>query len=219
MSKIPDHKHSDQELSRLRAQSAMQASNSPIVETYNKKLANKFTIILGYALPLIVPFWGIVSWMAKDSESTMTDFYIMAIPILFALLIALWIAIKRVLSRHNSAFILILSLFCSFPLFSMVNSSEYLKYELLSMIGKEGLTADPLIVNDAESDLVTDSLVGGDTGSAPDAVKEIDEMTDEERKEALRQAEENLRRDRSEWLRDKAARDAAAAELEASEIR
>ena len=104
MSKIPEQKHSDKELSRLRAQSAMQASNSPIVETYNKKLAHKFTIIIGYILPLIAPFWVIVKKISKDPEYTMTDFWIMAIPIVIALIIALWIAIKRVLSRHNSAF-------------------------------------------------------------------------------------------------------------------
>ena len=87
MSKIPDHKHSDGELSRLRAQSAMQASNSPIVDAYNKKLAHKVTIFIGYALPLIAPFWYVVKKMKKDIGYSMNDFYIMAVPIVIALII------------------------------------------------------------------------------------------------------------------------------------
>lgn len=195
MSKIPDHKHSDKELSRLRAQSAMQASNSPIVETYNKKLANKFTIFLGYALPLTAPFWAIVKKMT-DANYGMSDFYIMAIPILLALVVALWIALKRVLSRHNSAFILILSLLCSFAIISAVNSDKSLKYDLMSMVGKDAPLPDPLSENTDEE--ITE--VGNKTGV----------MTKADR-EALRQAEDEIRREQSEWLREKNQRDQEAA--------
>ena len=191
MSKIPEQKHSDKELSRLRAQSAMQASNSPIVETYNKKLAHKFTIFTGYLLPLIAPFWVMVKKFSKDPEYTMTDFWIMAIPIVIALIIALWIAIKRVLSRHNSAFILILSLLCSFAIISAVNSDKFLKYELMSMIGKDEPAPDPLLKEDPE-----DIEVGNNSGN----------MTDEDR-EALRKAEADLLRSRSEWEREKRLRE------------
>ncbi|MGJ8656664.1 MAG: hypothetical protein ACSHX6_09440 [Akkermansiaceae bacterium] len=201
MSKIPDHKHSDKELSRLRAQSAMQASNSPIVETYNKKLAHKFTIVVGYVLPLVAPFWLLVKKIAKDTDYGMSDFYIMAIPIILALMIALWIAIKRVLSRHNSAFILILSMLCGFAIISAVNSSSRLKYNLMSTVGKDAPLPDPLLESEEEE--------------VKDAGNKADVMTDADREE-LKAAEEEMR----EWLREKAQRekeDTAQKALEAAE--
>lgn len=169
MSNIPEHKHSDKELSDLRAQSAMQAANSPIAAIYNKKLAHKGIVILGYILPVIAPLWIFVKNMSKDSGYTMTDFYIMAIPIMLALVIALWIALKRVLSRHNSAFILILSLLCCFAIVSAVNSDKNLKYDLMSMIGKDAPMPDPLL-----------------DGESPSESKSADYLTEEDR-EKLRE--------------------------------
>ena len=202
MSKIPNQKHSKDELSRLRAQSAMQANNSPIVETYNKKLANKFVIVLGYLLPLVAPFWAIAKSMKSDSFYSMNDFYIMLVPILLGLAIAGWIALKRVLSRHNSAFILILSLFCAFPIISAVNSHKELKYDLMTKIGKDVPMEDPLL----EDESLDDAEVGNNA----------DTMTDEDRA-ALFEAEEEVRRAQREWLREKAEREAAVKALEATE--
>ena len=196
MSKIPDHKHSDDELSRLRAQSAMQAANSPIVETYNKKLAHKGIVIFGYALPLVAPAWVMVKKMTEDTIYSMNDFYIMAIPICFALVIALWIGLLRVLSRHNAAFILMLSLFCCFALGTAVNSSKELKYDLMALIGKEGSMSDPLLDQERESE---------------EQANNSTTMTAEEH-EALEKAKEEYKKEREEWLRRKAERDKAAAD-------
>jgi len=188
MSNIPNQKHSDEELSDLRARSAMQAANSPIAETYNKKLAHKGIVILGYILPLIAPFWAVVKAMTKDNGYTMSDFYIMVIPIILALIIALWVALKRVLSRHNSAFILIISLLCCFPIVNAVNSDKFLKYELMSLIGKDQPIADPLLGSDSES---------GSSAMEGDKVREL-----------LRQERERIRRENSESLRKKDTRPA-----------
>ncbi len=151
MSKIPNQKHSDEELSNLRARSAMQSVNSPVAEIYNKKTANRGIVILGYILPMIAPLWAVVKTMTEDNNYTMSDFYIMVIPIILALVIALWIALMRVLSRHNSAFILIISVLCCFAIVKAVNSDESLKYELMLLIGKEQPTADPLLDSDSDS--------------------------------------------------------------------
>lgn len=158
MSNIPEHKHSDKELSDLRAQSAMQAANSPIAATYNKKLAHKGIVILGYALPFTAPLWSFIKSMTKDEVHTMSDFWIMAIPILIALVIALWIALRRVLSRHNSAFILIISLLCCFAIVSVVNSDKYLRHELMSIIGKDEPMPDPFLDTEPAVNDSADSL-------------------------------------------------------------
>jgi hypothetical protein len=151
MSNIPKQKHSNDELSDLRARSAMQVANSPIEEIYSKKLAHRAIVVLGYALPLIAPLWAIVNTMRRVSGYTMGDFYIMTIPVILGLIIALWIALKCVLSRHNSAFILIISLFCCFPIVSAVNSDKYLKYELMSLIGLAQPDNDPLLDSETDS--------------------------------------------------------------------
>lgn len=137
MSNIPEHRHSDKELSDLRARSAMQAASSPIVAAYNKKLASKGLVILGYALPLIAPIWLLLKKMTKDKNYELSDFWIMVVPILAALSVALFIALKRVLSRHSAAFIVILSFLCGFAIVSAINNDKYLKYELMSLIGKD----------------------------------------------------------------------------------
>lgn len=192
MSIIPDQKHSDDELSRLRAQSAMQAANSSIVETYNKKLANKGIVIFGYALPLIAPAWLMVKKMTENTVYSMNDFYIMAIPICLALVIALWIGLLRVLSRHNAAFILMLSLFCCFALVSAVNASKSLKYDLMSLVGKEGSMSDPLLEPERESD---------------EQVSNIGTSMTEEDHETLKKAREEYKKEREEWLKRKAERE------------
>ncbi len=179
MSKIPNKKHSDDELSDLRARSAMQSDNSPIVETYNKKIAHKGMVVLGYLLPLSAPLWATLKTMAKSNRYQMSDFYIMAIPIILALILALWIALKRELSRHNSAFILMLSMFSCFAIADAVNKDKYLKDELMSLIGKGQPVTDPLL--DSESDSEGDDTKDVDVG------------------DALRKAEEELRRERREW--------------------
>lgn len=163
MSKIPQKKHSDKELSDLRARSAMQSANSPIVETYNKKLANRGIVILGYILPLTAPLWGFIKAVTKDTTYTIDDFYIMVIPIVLGLIIALWIALKRVLSRHNSAFILIISLFSCFAILHGVNTDKNFKYDLMSLIGQEPAMpeTDPLLdsgTNDMDSEDVREQL-------------------------------------------------------------
>jgi len=66
MSKIPIKKHTREQLSRMKAQGAMQVNNSEIVNTYNKQLANKFTIVVGYLLPLITVVWSVVKKMRSD---------------------------------------------------------------------------------------------------------------------------------------------------------
>jgi hypothetical protein len=161
MSNIPKQKHSDEELSKLRARSAMQSSNSPIAAIYNKKLAHRGLVILGYALPLIAPILVTVKLMSKDSKYLMSDLYIMVIPIFLALLIALWIALKRVLSRHNAAFIFIISLFCCFPVVNAVNKDKDLRYKLLLLIRVEQSVPqpDPLLEQESETkDLDSDSV-------------------------------------------------------------
>ncbi|MFT5904883.1 MAG: hypothetical protein ACI9E1_000471 [Cryomorphaceae bacterium] len=187
MSKIPSQKHSNDELSDLRARSAMQSVNSPIAETYNKKLAHRGIVILGYALPMIAPLWAIVKTMTKDTSYSMSDFYVMVIPVMLALVIALWIATLRVLSRHNSAFILIISVLCCFSIVTAVNSNKYLKYELMSLIGKGQSMADPLL--DSESDSGSGDVKGDDI------------------RETLRKAEDELSRERREWEREKLQRE------------
>ena len=193
MSKIPTKKHSKAELSRIKAQSAMQNDNS-VANTYNKQLASKFTIILGYVLPLItIIWWAIKLQKTKNSsvEFEMSDFYIMTIPIVLALLLAAWIALKRVLSRHNSAFITILCILCCFPIASAINSSEFLKADLFSLVGKEySVYKDPLI--EAEEENSTSINTG---------------MSDAERKELL-EYEEKLKLENAEYLRNKAREDA-----------
>jgi len=190
MSKIPDKKHNDKELSRLRAQSAMQASNSDIATIYTKKLASKPIVILGYILPLAAPLVAVVKTMTKDKSYDMTDFYIMAIPIILALVIAIWIALMRVLSRHNSAFILIISLLCCFAIVSAVNSDRYLKNELKSMIGKGEPMQDPLL----------DESTYGNAENSGETIQE-----------ALRKAREEQNRERLKWESEKAQRERDAA--------
>jgi len=177
MSKIPNKKHSDKELSQLRAQSAMQASNSPIVDTYNKKIASKITIGLGYSLPLVAPFWSILKSMSENSNYQMLDIYIMAIPIILGIIIALWIAIKRVLSRHNAAFIFIIASLCCFSVVSAVNSNDFLKSNIIALTSQDGELLDEETSEEEET--------------------ESDTMTDEEREE-LKNALEELRRERQE---------------------
>lgn len=148
---IPKRKHSDKELSELRARSAMQSSNSPIAALYQKKLANKGMVVLGYILPLTSPILGTVKLMNKDANYSMGFFYAMAIPIVLAMIIALWIALRCVLSRHNAAFIFIISLFCCFPIVNAVNSDKDLQYELLSLIDKESALPESESSLDAEA--------------------------------------------------------------------
>ena len=188
MSNIPSKKHSDEELSDLRARSAMQAENSSIAVAYNKKSAHRGIVILGYVLPLVAPLWAVVKGMSEDSGYTMSDFYIMVIPIILALIIALWIAFTRELSRHNSAFILIISMLCCFAIVNAVNSDKDLKYEMMSLIGKE----QPL------PELLLDS--GGS------------EVKGDDIREQLRKAEDELSRERRKWELEnsKKLRDAAA---------
>jgi hypothetical protein len=165
----------------------MQMQNNVIAETYNKKLAHKGMVILGYALPLIAPFWAIVKAMSRNSAYTINDLFIMVIPVLLALMIALWIALKRVLSRHNSAFILIISLFCCFPIASGVASDKDLRYELMSMLGIEPAIPETDPSLDSESE----------PGSS--------EMTADEVRERLRKEEERIRRENVERLRTRDA--------------
>jgi len=176
MSKIPEQKHSKRELSNLRAQSAMQTANSSMAETYNKKIAHKGVVVLGYILPLVAPVWLIVKKVANNTFYSIDDFYIMSIPIVLALILALWISLTRVLSRHNSAFICIISLLCCFAIVSAVNSDKNLKYELFSLIGKESPMPDPLLETDEES-----------------VNRSADVLTDEEREE-LRKWDERARK-------------------------
>ena len=182
MPNIPNRKHSKDELSDLRARSAMQTANSPIAAVYNKKLANKVVVVIGYALPIIAPAWLLVKELTVGEGYSLSDFYIMVIPIIIALILALWIAITRVLSRHNAAFILIISLFCCFPIVRAVNSDAYLKYDLMSLIGIEPTVSDPLLDSDED---------GNERNTS-------NTMTEAER-ETLRRAEEKLRKDRLEW--------------------
>ena len=197
MSKIPNKKHSKAELSRIKAQGAMQLQNSQVVNTYNKQLASKFTIVIGYTLPLLTIAWWILK--KKQTENIgmsfeMLDFFIMVIPILLALLVALWIAIKRVLSRHNSAFISILCILCCFPIATAVNSSDLLKADLLSLMGKESIIEDvPL----------TDSEEGKSDSETP--VQGV--MTDAERKELL-EYERKLKKENEEFIRNKSREEA-----------
>ena len=197
MSKIPNKKHSKAELSRIKAQGAMQLQNSQVVNTYNKQLASKFTIVIGYTLPLLTIAWWILK--KKQTENIgmsfeMLDFFIMVIPILLALLVALWIAIKRVLSRHNSAFISILCILCCFPIATAVNSSDLLKADLLSLMGKESIIEDvPL----------TDFEEGKSDSATP--VQGV--MTDEERKELL-EYERKLKKENEEFIRNKSREEA-----------
>ena len=197
MSKIPNKKHSKAELSRIKAQGAMQLQNSQVVNTYNKQLASKFTIVIGYTLPLLTIAWWILK--KKQTENIgmsfeMLDFFIMVIPILLALLVALWIAIKRVLSRHNSAFISILCILCCFPIAIAVNSSDLLKADLLSLIGKEPIIEDASLADSEEGDSDSATPVQG-------------VMTDEERKELL-EYERKLKKENEEFIRNKSREEA-----------
>ena len=184
MSNIPKHKHSDEELSKLRARSAMQSSTSPIAAIYNKRLAHRGFVILGYALPLIAPIWGTVKLMNKDRDYLMNDFYIMTIPIVLALIVALWIALKRVLSRHNAAFIFIISMLCCFPVVNAVSSDKDLRYELMLLIGME------------QSIPPSEPLLDTDSGE----ISQTQELSADEVRELLRKEEERIIRENRERI-------------------
>ncbi len=182
---IPNHKHSERELSELRARSAMQSANSPIVATYNKKLASRFVVVLGYLLPLIAPAWYITKWLTQDDFYVMSDLYIMSIPLVLALMIALFIALFRSLSRHNAAFIMIISMLCCFPVGGVISSDDNLKSDLMAIVGKE------LPVDVLKEDLKVE--------------RESGVLTEEER-QARKQVLENYQREREEWKRKQGAK-------------
>lgn len=164
MSYIPQRKHSNQELSELRVRSAMISSSSPIAEMYQKKIANKGLVILGYLLPLTAPSWATVKMLTKEVNYSMNDFYIMLIPIILALIVALWIALKCELSRHNAAFIFIISLVCCFPILNAVNTDKTLRYELVSLFGVEKSVPQAEQSNDVNPD---------NSELSPEAIREI----------------------------------------------
>lgn len=173
----------------------MQANNSnQIAGAYNTQLASKFILALGYTLPLITIVWWVIK-KAKGRENViyfeMLDFWIMTVPLLLALVIALWIALRRSLSRHNAAFISMLCALCCFPVFTAVANSEYLKADLLALIGKEGA-----ILHDVEGEYSSSS-----SGSSS-VIVDSTVMTDAKREE-LRMLEEELKREKEEFLRQK----------------
>ncbi len=186
MSKIPNHKHSDEELSRLRARSAMQSNNSPIAFVYQKKLANRVIVILGYILPLTSPIWGTVKLMTKDTDYLLGDFYTMAIPVLLAMIISLFIALRYALSRHNAAFIFIISLLCCFPIVNAVSKDKELRYDLMLLIGMQPSFPinDPLLEMESTEESSSENL-------SPDEVREL-----------LRREEERIQRENRERILD-----------------
>jgi len=151
MSKIPSKKHTQEELANLRARSAMEVANGAIVETYQKQLASKFVVVLGYALPLIAPLWALLEKVSDSRGCEMSDIFVMAVPILCAFALVIWIVLKRALSRHHAAFIAILCLFCSFPIVHAVNSVTHIKSELRAYLGDDaGSTNMPAQVDEGE---------------------------------------------------------------------
>lgn len=188
---IPSHKHSERELSELRARSAMQSANSSIVASYNKKLASKLVVVVGYILPLIAPAWSITKRVTHDKHYVMTDLSIMVIPLVLALMIALFIALFRSLSRHNAAFILVISMLCCFPIGVAISSNKVLQADLLAIVGKE------LPVDSSMPALNVESASGV--------------LSDDER-QARKQALEDYRQEREKWRREQAEKKGGVSE-------
>ncbi len=189
MSKIPHKKHAHDELSQMRAQGGIQVqNNNQIVDTYNKLRASKFLTVLGYALPFITIGWWIIK-KAKAGRADyfeMLDFWIMTVPLVLALVIALWITVKHALSRHNAAFISIFCALCFFPVFTVVAGNDYLKEDLFALVGKEmPVASDPLLNSYETKDDLNSNF-----------------MTDEKREER-KNLEEKLIRYKEEFIRKK----------------
>jgi len=188
MSKIPNKKHSKEELSRIQRQGAMQVNQNATVQAYTKQLASKFTIFLGYSLPFITIVWWIIIKAKIETPLDgfqVRDIFIMVIPIALALSVALWIALKKALSRHNAAFICIFCLFCCFPIFTTINASEVLKADLLALVGKEmPIVADPLT---EDSEPIVDPNSSGITEAERLELLEYKKQLELENKDKIRQ--------------------------------
>ena len=199
MSKIPTKKHTGNELSRIKAQGAIQM-NQNVAQHYTKQLANKFSITLGYLLPLLTITWWIITKARTETQLDgflVRDIFIMVIPIFLALLIALWIAVKRVLSRHNAAFIFIVCLFCCFPVVTAINSNETLQANLLSLIGKEmPIVKDPLLEDEISSESESNQISNGMSEAERKELIEYQKRLEIEYEDALREkaTEETLKK-------------------------
>lgn len=137
MSQIPQRKHSKEELADLRARKAMQMAGQEVVNPYEKKLAKKPVIILGYLCALAAPIYLLVLKMKSAISYEMTDLKIMAGAAILAFLIAAFIFFTRSLSRHHASFITIIALISSFSMVYLVSNDQTLKREVMVMFGQE----------------------------------------------------------------------------------
>jgi len=137
MSKIPQRKHSKEELSNLQASKAMQMAGQQVVNPYDKKQAKKPIVILGYLCALSAPLYLMILKFQDKFTYEMSDLKIMVYGTLLAILIAAFIFFMRSLSRHHASFMIIIALISSFSMVYLVNQNSMLKRELMVMFGQE----------------------------------------------------------------------------------
>lgn len=159
MSQIPQRKHSKDELANLRAQKAMQMAGQQVVNPYDKKLASKPVIILGYLFALVAPLYLMILKLQDKILYEMSDLKIMSIGSVIAILIAVFIFVSRSLSRHHGSFIIIIAMISSFSMVHLVKSNAELKREIMVMFGQE---VSPV---KSEADLILEESLKQETGT------------------------------------------------------
>ena len=137
MSQIPQRKHSNEELANLRAQKAMQMAGQQVVNPYDKKLAKKPVIILGYLCALVAPFYLIILKFKNEFSYEMLDLKIMCFGTILCILIASFVFFTRSLSRHHASFMIIIALISSFSMIYIVKKDPLLKQNVMIMFGQE----------------------------------------------------------------------------------
>ncbi len=137
MSQIPQRKHSNDELARLRAQKAMQMAGQPVVNPYDKKLAKKPLIIFGYLCALFAPLYLMLLKIKDKFSYEMSDLKIMCLGLALCILIAAFIFIKRSLSRHHASFMIIIALISSFSMVYLVKNDSTLQRQVMVILGQD----------------------------------------------------------------------------------
>lgn len=196
MSQIPERKRTKEEMSELRTRSAMQMASQPIVNPYDKKLARKPLIIVGYFFAVFAPLYLIFIKIQDKFLYELFDLKIMLAGIILALLVALFIFLKRSLSRHHASFIVIVTLISSFSIVSLVNGDEQLKREVQLILGQD---IQPM---QSEADRIFEESLRSQTENS-ESVNQVKRELSEEDKA----------------LREEARRAFAASEAEAEEMR
>ncbi len=115
----------------------MTAQGETMAPVYDKKLASKPLIIIGYLLALGAPAWIILRKITAPLNYSMTDITVMAICLVVSILVALFIISTRSLSRHHGCFIVIFALLCSFSIVYVVNTDRDVYRETMAIFGKE----------------------------------------------------------------------------------